>query len=331
MDTRYLQTLVAAVETGSFSRAALVLHLTQSAVSQRIKFLEERFDRQLLIRSGPQLVLTKPGEAVLEFAKQVLQLQNALSRDLERLDEKPRLAVCCTPTFGAVYFSPVLSRFMALAGNDIDIRFLFLSPEPALAGIRRQEFDLAIIEHCAETSLESFVTYELPADELVFVSAPSLGLQAPLVDIDALLAKTFFARKDSCSSKKILRAGLQRLGKGLEDFRGVVVSDDLRLNCQAVVEGNGVSFVSRALVQEHLDSGRLVAHQVEGFPHSRQRTIVVGKGREKDPLLGSFIQCINQTLSLPLPALLLHLLLACGWLLSELLSNFQFGPEICCL
>jgi len=44
MDTRYLQTLVAVVDTGSFSKAARVLHLTQSAVSQRIKFLEEALD-----------------------------------------------------------------------------------------------------------------------------------------------------------------------------------------------------------------------------------------------------------------------------------------------
>ena len=40
METRYLNTLVASVEAGTFSKAAEILHITQSAVSQRIKFLE---------------------------------------------------------------------------------------------------------------------------------------------------------------------------------------------------------------------------------------------------------------------------------------------------
>jgi len=46
METRYLKTLVATVEEGSFSRAAEVLYITQSAVSQRIKFLEEHFGQK---------------------------------------------------------------------------------------------------------------------------------------------------------------------------------------------------------------------------------------------------------------------------------------------
>ena len=55
METRYLNTLIASVEAGTFSKTAELLHITQSAVSQRIKFLEEHFGQQLLDRSG-QLV-----------------------------------------------------------------------------------------------------------------------------------------------------------------------------------------------------------------------------------------------------------------------------------
>ncbi|RLB63682.1 MAG: LysR family transcriptional regulator, partial [Deltaproteobacteria bacterium] len=72
METRYLNTLVASVEAGTFSKAAELLHITQSAVSQRIKFLEEYFGQQLLDRSGQRLALTSPGKIVFDKAKDIL-------------------------------------------------------------------------------------------------------------------------------------------------------------------------------------------------------------------------------------------------------------------
>jgi len=301
MDTRYLRTLITAVETGSFSRAADQLHLTQSAVSQRVKFLEERFGRQLIDRSGSTLILTKAGEMVLASARQVLQIQDNLFRELDRLDEKLRLSVCCTPTFGTVYFPEVLNRFMRRTDNSVDIQFLFQSPEPALAGLRQNEFDLVVVEHCMDTDLKGFSSFKLPEDELLFVSAPSLQLPSPDLAIDQLLAQRLYARKDGCSSKKLVRSGLKAVGKVLEDFRSVVISDDLRLNCQSVMAGSGISFVSRSLVRDYLDSGQLVGHYVAGFSHRRCRSIVVHTGREDDPLINGFIESVYQTLDLPLP------------------------------
>ena len=69
METRYLNTLVASVEAGTFSKAAELLHITQSAVSQRIKFLEEHFGQQLLDRSGQRLALTPAGQVVFSQPK----------------------------------------------------------------------------------------------------------------------------------------------------------------------------------------------------------------------------------------------------------------------
>ncbi|MCK4623438.1 MAG: LysR family transcriptional regulator [Desulfuromonadales bacterium] len=103
MDMRYLKTLVTAVEVGSFSKAATILHLTQSAVSQRIKFLEDRFGQRLMRRSGSTLSLTTAGELVLEAAYRVLALQDALVRDLQRLTDKQHISLCCTRPSGQFF------------------------------------------------------------------------------------------------------------------------------------------------------------------------------------------------------------------------------------
>ena len=301
MDTRYLKTLVATMENGSFSKAAEVLHLTQSAVSQRIKFLEERFGHKLLDRSGAQLSLTSAGELVLDSAQRVLAIQETLIRDLQRLNDKQRISLCCTPTFGTVYLPAVLNSFMMENSSGVDLKFLFNSPGEAIEGIRNQNFDLAVIEHCSETDLSTFDTFPLPADELAFVSAPSLNLPAPKIDLDKLLQMRLLARKDGCSSKQLVSAGLAEFGKQLEDFNGVVTSDDLHLTCQTVLTGGGISFISKDMVRDYLESGQMIAHQVEGFTHQRSRSVLLHKKQNTDGLLKSVINCNFTVIGQPLP------------------------------
>lgn len=301
MDTRYLKTMVTVVETGSFSKAARTLHLTQSAVSQRIKFLEDAFGYTLFDRSGVSLLLTTAGEIVLDSAKRILGIEDSLLGKLKRIKERQRVSLCCTPTFGTVYLPGVLNRFMLESGSPVDLKFLLHSPEQALEGIVSKEFDIAIVEHCPDADLSMFQTYPLPQDDLAFVSSPELNLPTPELDLDALLGLCLFARKEGCSSRQLITRGLEERGKSLDDFAGVVTSDDLRLTCQTILSGGGISFMSKSLVCEYLETGQMVSHYVKDFPQSRCRTVIMDKGREEDPLLKSFARCIFKVMEVPSP------------------------------
>ncbi len=76
-----INTLLAVVDAGTFDAAARALHVTPSAVSQRIKLLEQRTGRVLLLRSNPVQV-TESGEVVLRFARQLAQLERDTSAEL---------------------------------------------------------------------------------------------------------------------------------------------------------------------------------------------------------------------------------------------------------
>lgn len=82
LDLARLRALVAAVEHGSFEAAAEVLHVTPSAVSQRIRALERQAGRVLLVRSRP-IAPTGAGETLLRLARQI----EALSADAARAVE----------------------------------------------------------------------------------------------------------------------------------------------------------------------------------------------------------------------------------------------------
>lgn len=295
METRYFDTLIKVIEAGSISRAAEALHITQSAASQRIKFLEERYGHRLLDRSGPTVVPTEAGRVVLEKARTIVELERLLRGDLRRLGTDKRLSLCCTPTFGMAYLPRIINDFVRRHSDVVDLKFVFSQPEQALKGLQEGQYDLAVIEHCG-VDLAPFEVLPLPDDELVFISSPRLALPPSPLEVETLLPHRLYARRDGCSSKELLTQNLAAMGRGVGDFANVVISDDLRFSIEAVAAGDGVSFVSRSLVEEPLADGRLCLHRVQGFRHVRCRSAVRAKRRRASDGVSSLAEDFMESL-----------------------------------
>jgi DNA-binding transcriptional LysR family regulator len=299
METRYLSTLIASVESGTFSKASELLHITQSAVSQRIKFLEEHFGQQLLDRSGQRLALTPAGQVVFSKAKEILEKEKELLACLQESATQKRLSICCTPTFGMAYLPQVLSNFLRIHSDMNDFKFIFLQPSEALRGLRNEEFALAVIEHRLGLDFSGFDRFCMPDDELLMVAAASLGVPNVdgVVQLSALEKFRLFARRDGCSSKDLMRKNLAANGCDFDAFDGVVVSDDLRFTIQSVLQGDGVAYLSQALVSSYLKSGGLVGLRVDGFEHRRGRSVVTLPQGSEDALIKELLESLFSVVS----------------------------------
>ncbi len=109
LDPHLLQSFVAIVETGSFTRAGERMHLTQSTISQQMRRLEQQLGCPLLDRSGRQVVTTAQGETLLGLARRILGL---LARAGERVGEASHpLRLGVPEDFAAGAMTPVLAAF----------------------------------------------------------------------------------------------------------------------------------------------------------------------------------------------------------------------------
>lgn len=81
LDLRQMAALAAVIEEQSFEKAARKLHITQSAVSQRIRQLEDKLGQTLVVRSSP-IQATRAGQQALKYFRQVSMLQNELMDEL---------------------------------------------------------------------------------------------------------------------------------------------------------------------------------------------------------------------------------------------------------
>ncbi len=170
--------------------------------------------------------------------------------------------------------------------------FVFNMPDQILEGLKTRATDLAVMELCEFFDLSEFATFPLPGDEVLFVSVPGLGLPAPETSVPDLLATPFFVRREGCCSRLLLEKSLRAVGHDLREFRKVIVHDDLHLIVRAVLDGEGMSFLSRDVIGEHLESGRLVAHRVPGFHHSRERAIVLERPIALDEASSNFVTAL---------------------------------------
>lgn len=110
LDLAQLRALRAAVDAGTLDGAARALHVTPSAVSQRLKALEQATGRVLLVRSRPVRV-TEPGQAVLRLAREVDLLSADAARELSTGDGTPVvLPVAVNADSLATWLLPALAR-----------------------------------------------------------------------------------------------------------------------------------------------------------------------------------------------------------------------------
>jgi LysR family transcriptional regulator, chromosome initiation inhibitor len=106
-----VRTLLAVVDEGTFDAAAAALHVTPSAVSQRVKALEQRTGRVLLLRTKP-VRATESGEIVVRFARQLARLERDTRTELgmSAEGEPTRVTVAVNADSLATWFLPALSR-----------------------------------------------------------------------------------------------------------------------------------------------------------------------------------------------------------------------------
>jgi len=114
MPVEQVRTLLAVADEGTFDAAAAVLHVTPSAVSQRVKALEQGIGRVLLLRTKPAR-LTTSGEVVVRFARQLARLELDARAELGMTDggEPAVLPIAVNADSLATWFLPALGRVPA--------------------------------------------------------------------------------------------------------------------------------------------------------------------------------------------------------------------------
>lgn len=117
MDYRYLKAFLLTAEHSSFSKAAQLLSIAQSAVSRQIKLLEEGLGEELIIRSSKKVLLTHKGKELFQIARHF----DHMARELFEKEENRPLSVGILHGLLKTWFPPILTKYCKKSARDIHI------------------------------------------------------------------------------------------------------------------------------------------------------------------------------------------------------------------
>lgn len=257
LDTAGLDCLAALVDAGSFERAAQLLSITQSAVSQRLRALETQLGQPLVVRARP-LRLTEPGKVLLRYARQMQALRADAARELgSTLTRDERLPIAVNADSLATWVLPALDPLVRAGQREGYGLELIVDDQDFTHDWLRQGDVLGCVSSVAQ-ALRGCSCQPLGRMRYIAVAAPGFIARALPAGLNhgnfAQLPFIVFNRKDDMQALWVSQAFGVREPRLKERF---VPSSEA--GARAAVMGWGVAVLPELLARESLARGELVA------------------------------------------------------------------------
>jgi len=302
MDTRQLAAFCAVVERKSFSLAAERLGVTQPAVSQQVRALEERLGHQLFDRSGRRVEPTEEGLRLYRGARRVLLAEQQL---LSGLDEdgsgelRGELAIGASTGPGA-HLVPLLLCDFGRDNPGVRVALNVSDTQSVIDRVADRELELGVVG--ALRRHRSLRFEPLVVDEIVLAVPPGHRLAGREFDLDELADERLIVMQEGAGVRQVIEEELRRAGLRLRDL-GSTLELGLQESVKAAVAGGyGVSFISRTAIEGELAGGTLAVARAAGLEPSRQIYVVRSRARRLTRAAEAFLAFAHERLRSAAPA-----------------------------
>lgn len=288
-----IYTLLKVAETGSYTQAGKELSITQPAVSQHIRALENEFECRIFERLGNQLILTKEGEAVLACARSMISLYNNLKTSLR--DEAAgimSLKIGVTHTVESNRLSEVFAKY-ASAGNGINIKLLTGTQTKLIQRLKNYELDFALIDgRINEPGLKNM---QLDTDSLILVTSADHPLaKKNAVSLDDIKKEKLILRLPDSSTANLFTATLESNNMSLNEFNVILEVDNVATIKDLVRHEYGVSILAKSACLDDIRKKRLIGLPIENLSMIREINFVYTESFKHTDLLQEFVKLYNE-------------------------------------
>jgi LysR family glycine cleavage system transcriptional activator len=247
-----LRAFEAAARHLSFTRAAIELNLTQTAISHQIKNLEDLLQVKLFVRNANMIALTEVGEVYLRSVRSaIIEISSATDRATDQSDEN-MLTVQCLGLFAIKRLLPHLHDFRA----QHPLISLKLRTIQSFENNFHHDFDVAIWHGLGEWT---GMTSERLAEEEVFpVCSPRLLADGSPLNAPDDLGEQTIIRTSSVILRDEWPFWLETASMSEMKFQSEITCDYMITSLQAAIDGLGVTLGRSGVVGPDLAAGRLV-------------------------------------------------------------------------
>src|SRR5215470_14980840 len=290
MDTRQLRAFCEVVERKSFSQAAERLGVTQPAVSLQVRALEKRLGTQLLDRSGRRVEPTESGLKLYRSAQRLLALEEEIVAELAE-EATGELAgtfeIGASTGPGGVVLASLLCQFAELH-PELHVSLFVFDTQTVVDRVADRTLELGVV---GAAPRHRGVEYEpFLRDTIVLVCPPGHPFAGRTVTLDDLRGEQLIVMQEGAGVRQMIEDGLRQAGTRLRDL-DVRIELGLQESVTSAVRGGyGVTFISRASIEDDLAAGTLVEARVAGLDLEREIHLVRAAGRSETRAARAFVE-----------------------------------------
>ena len=289
-----LKAFHAVVKHGGFERASEAIHLSQPAISLRIKELENHLGLELFNRSGRRARLTDAGRIVEEYAIRFMIVHGEMNQAVAEFKgiQRGKLACGAPPTIAVHLLPKVLVQFKRRFPK-IEVRLSVGSSPEIEKRLLAEDIEIGLVT--AITRPGRFKTFDLLTDEFVLVVPRNHPLaRRHVISLAHIKDIPLILRQAGSFPRSIIDEAFRRAGIGYSCTMEIETTEAVK---RAVIEGLGCSIVSFSSIRTEIETGRLAYVRISGAPMKRALKVIMHKDRSISGPTKPFLQLLGVKIS----------------------------------
>jgi LysR family transcriptional regulator, transcriptional activator of the cysJI operon len=278
-------------ESESFTKAAQINGVTQSAVSQTISSLERQFKSLLIERSKKNFRLTPEGAVLYEYSKQILQTFDSLHSKLHEIKEiiSGNIRVATIYSIGLHVLPPYLKKFLKNFPT-VNVHVEYRRPDQVYEDVLSNIVELGLVAYPVRDAKLELVP--LRKDPLVLICHPQHPLaKLKNLKLKALTGQKFVSFEKDIPTRKALDKVLKEHGVTVNH---VMEFDNIETVKRAVEIDSGLAIVPLETVRQEVANQTLVAVRIEDGELFRPLAAIYKRHKVLSPAIKEFIALLQQ-------------------------------------
>lgn len=273
----------------SITRAAKKMFLTQPAVSNLLKQLEESFNAELTNVVGKTVYLTHAGEKLLDACIDIRHRLEKLEYDLSNLETSDVGSLSITVVTTAKYFIPKLLGNFKKDYPNIRFELHVVNRTAALSRLHENLDDFVIMSQPPKN--KSLFIQDFFKDSLVVVASPDSRLaDCKKINLEDLSEQEWIMREKGSGTKIAVDKIFKE--RKIKPNVTMLISNNESIK-QLVAANMGISIIPLQSIELELKMGKIVILDVKGFPKKHEWYLVKNRSKEPSPIVNAFLKYIE--------------------------------------
>lgn len=244
-----INTFLTVCRVMSYTRTAELLCMTQPAVSQQIRYLEESYGVKLFEYKGRALTKTAAGEKLEQYALSMQQNENNIRRLLQTQQGPFCLRVGATKTIGDYVVGDHISKYLRSENRTVELRVD--NTRVLLNALEQGDLDLALIEGMFDK--EKYTYKLLKKVPFVGVCACNHRFAGESIPLEEIFSENIIVREVGSGTRDIFENVLHDRGFTLQSFKKVITISNFSVIKHLVRNDLGISFLYETVLSRNSD------------------------------------------------------------------------------